>query len=111
MQTQKYTLSYKELSHINLGCSSRITRERNDHSLVRGKWKGVTDPFTACLKAKEPHKILNLVLSPFPYHVTASTIYMHYVLNDHMGMMRSFCICTAPLLRQLCWQQKVISGH
>lgn len=111
MQTQKCTLSYKELPCINLGLSCRITRDGNDHSLVSGKWKGMTDPFTACLKAKEPHKILNLLLSPFPYHLTASTIYMHHVLKDHMGRMKSICICTAPLLRQLHRQQKVISGH
>lgn len=73
MQTQKCTISNKDLPPENLGCSSRLATERSDHSLVRGKWKSMTDPLTACLKAKEPHKILNHLLSPFPYQLIASS--------------------------------------
>lgn len=75
MQAQKCTISYKDLPHVNLGCSRRLATERSDPSLVRGKWKSLTDLLMACLKAKEPHKILNHLLSPFPYHLTASTLH------------------------------------
>lgn len=76
MQTQKCTISYKDHPHVNPSCSSRHATERSDHSLVRGKWKSMTDPLLDCLsKSKgtpQNPELLSLPIS-LPSHCIYST--------------------------------------
>lgn len=61
----------------------------------------MTDPLTACVKAKEPHKILNHLLTPFPYYLTASTL--STVINQIVCLQNSSQVVssTAPPFRKI----------